>query len=530
MEITTSSDTEGVKFDRKDLKMALRSLSLTWAPVGDYLVIMNGESDVDICGEPYLAMQIWLNLRSGKFISRLWNQTIATGTAVSIAHFLAACEAFQRKPCVGCPVAPDEVNTNGYTILHSPMPRKVSLWCRKFLKNNEGGSQQACPECTSLKGSFIKNEDGVNEIDIVMKAESQFTNENDGTIDNSSSYVNQCTSHDMVKSETTSDTLESGLRFKNHHVSLKKIVTKRRPKVHNPLSKRRPWAPGKCKWCDQRYTKYKSWWQHAQKTHFMGKFHCPQCHQREDLASELVIHMKEALHGLDDNIVCPNCKIGKSLQAIETHYRECLKSKFRVELDSRRKVISGKVCDKCGKTLTKYAYKDHMKVHLREELAQKQEDASHLFYYCDQCGKRFTNKAYLNGHIKSEHENFTYQCPECPMTFKTDMQSRTHRMVAHTDMYKCKYCGKCCPTPQKLKVHEMYHMDAQFQCRHCDKKLKTEESLLAHERIHTGEKPFSCKICTASFTNSSGLRQHMRGVHKIAGIKGGKVGWTRKEK
>ena len=63
------------------------------------------------------------------------------------------------------------------------------------------------------------------------------------------------------------------------------------------------------------------------------------CLQREDFASELVKHMKEALHGLDDNIVCPSCKIGKSLQAIETHYRECLKSKFRMKKARQRKGI-----------------------------------------------------------------------------------------------------------------------------------------------------------------------------------------------
>ena len=279
METTTSSDTEGVKFDKKDLKTALRSLSLTWAPVGDYLVIMNGESDVDICGEPYLAMQIWLNLRSGKFISRLWNQTIAIGTAVSIEHFLAACEAFRSKPCTGCPVASEEVNKDGYIILHSPMPRKVSLSCHKFLKNIDNGSQQACQECSGLKGNFIKNEVTVQEIgDSEMKIEGEFTNDNVRVIDNSSS-PEQVQSPSTVKSETTCANLESGPKLQN--ISMKKKVTNRRPKVLNPLSKKKPWSPRKCEWCDhdKRYTQFGSWWVHAKRTHFWGKFHCPQCYQ-----------------------------------------------------------------------------------------------------------------------------------------------------------------------------------------------------------------------------------------------------------
>ena len=49
--------------------------------------------------------------------------------------------------------------------------------------------------------------------------------------------------------------------------------------------------------------------------------------------------MKEAEHGLDDQIVCPYCKAGKSLQVIETHYRECLEDKIRMENNRNREGI-----------------------------------------------------------------------------------------------------------------------------------------------------------------------------------------------
>ena len=287
MDATTSSGSvhpnEGVELDKKELKTALQSLSLTWAPVGDYLVIMNSESDVDICGEPYLAMQIWLNLRSGKFISRLWNQTIAKGTAVSIAHFLATCKDFQWKPCVGCPVATQEVNKNGYTILHSPVPRKVSLWCHKLLKDIECGSQ-ACPECLSLQGNFIKNEVSVKEM-CEMKSECELTNGSVRETDKKSNHPHQGPSsqmpaHCMVKSETTSDHFISDPRPLNNSVIVKKIM-KKRPRRLNPSCKRKPWSPGKCEWCDheKKYTRYTAWFEHAKRTHFWGKFHCPKCHQ-----------------------------------------------------------------------------------------------------------------------------------------------------------------------------------------------------------------------------------------------------------
>ena len=70
-----SSDSyDSVCFKQSELETALHSLSLTWVSVGDYLVVMSGEVDAEICSEPYLALQLWLNMKSGKFISRVWNQ------------------------------------------------------------------------------------------------------------------------------------------------------------------------------------------------------------------------------------------------------------------------------------------------------------------------------------------------------------------------------------------------------------------------------------------------------------------------
>ena len=156
MNATSSSDTvlpkEGVDFNHSDVEAAIGSLLLTWVNVGDYLVIMNSESDVDICGEPYLAMQLWLNLKSGKFIARIWNQTTARGRAVSIAHFVEACQTlFRGRPCIGCPANIQELDMQDHFVLHTPVPRKISAACHKFLGKNEHGSQ-ACPKCLSLSG------------------------------------------------------------------------------------------------------------------------------------------------------------------------------------------------------------------------------------------------------------------------------------------------------------------------------------------------------------------------------------------
>ena len=55
---------------RGEVLCALKALSLNSVTLGDHIVIMSGEADVTICGEPYLALQLWLNLRSGDYMGR----------------------------------------------------------------------------------------------------------------------------------------------------------------------------------------------------------------------------------------------------------------------------------------------------------------------------------------------------------------------------------------------------------------------------------------------------------------------------
>ena len=69
---------------------ALTNLSLTWVTIGDYIVVMNSKIDVTIGGEPYLALQLWLNVKSGSLTRRVWDQNVASGKVVSIAQSMSS--------------------------------------------------------------------------------------------------------------------------------------------------------------------------------------------------------------------------------------------------------------------------------------------------------------------------------------------------------------------------------------------------------------------------------------------------------
>ena len=74
----------------------LGRLSLRWVTVGGYVVIMNSQVDATIGGEPYLALQLWFNVKSGKIIRRIWDQTVAVEEVSNGLEFREACMSHFR--------------------------------------------------------------------------------------------------------------------------------------------------------------------------------------------------------------------------------------------------------------------------------------------------------------------------------------------------------------------------------------------------------------------------------------------------
>lgn len=53
-----------------------------------------------------------------------------------------------------------------------------------------------------------------------------------------------------------------------------------------------------------------------------------------------------------------------------------------------------------------------------------------------------------------------------------------------------------------------------YKCKLCEHGTKNKQSMIIHIRIHTGEKPFECEECNASFVVNGKLMRHARDKHK----------------
>ena len=152
--VTQSSyDGQMPEFNLENALAVLKSLCLNFGTLGDYLVVMNGKADAIINGEPYLALQLWFNMVSGKFIGRIWGRSVSYDKVDSIDKFAEVCNKyFQYRPCVGYTLGDEEQYSQAFVISQTPLPRKISRECKGLLNKNINDDIQSCQEC--LKAGY----------------------------------------------------------------------------------------------------------------------------------------------------------------------------------------------------------------------------------------------------------------------------------------------------------------------------------------------------------------------------------------
>jgi uncharacterized C2H2 Zn-finger protein len=99
----------------------------------------------------------------------------------------------------------------------------------------------------------------------------------------------------------------------------------------------------------------------------------------------------------------------------------------------------------------------------------------------------------LQGSMSPDHntengENLEV-CPECHKVFKRKVYLQRHMEREHWSTAKV------------------------FKCDDCSYETKHQSNLSVHRRIHTGERPYNCGMCGATYTQGHLLKSHIRSKH-----------------
>ncbi|RXM30227.1 Zinc finger protein 341 [Acipenser ruthenus] len=166
-----------------------------------------------------------------------------------------------------------------------------------------------------------------------------------------------------------------------------------------------------------------------------------------------------------------------------------------------------------------------------EHIQRHQEQ---LTYRCHLCCKVFTSLFELGVHQYSHNycpqqsprkEPTFYRCLKCQSKYSTQEALDQHLQTASHN-FPCPHCQKVFPCERYFRRHLPTHgVGGKFKCQICKKFFKTEHYLKLHTRIHsgdfelfkrfsectycTGEKPYKCSVCDATFNRKDKVKRHM---------------------
>ena len=348
-------------FGQAEVEGVCGRLSLSSVSLGKYLVVMRSGFDVVIAGEPYLALMLLLELDSGKFLTRIWNQTITRGRAISLEQFVEACETFfarNGKPCLGLPEDEDEQVLQDFLVSQTPVPRKVSKSCQRVVSRDAGDEIPSCSECFKLrdlksfapetdggvefKTEVISEEEGEEEtahpkpsktkktkrqrprkdVNYFAEVEKKRRKRNDVT------YFDDASDHGddegpYIDVNSYLDTAE-GYGRGGRKLSRKRRGGNKHGGRNEAAAKVGGQAPlTMCEICGIGFVHINSLDVHMKTEHFWGKFKCLQCEFKGGFAAELIAHMREEGHGDNPVVKCPRCKDEMPLLDTESHMKEC---------------------------------------------------------------------------------------------------------------------------------------------------------------------------------------------------------------
>ena len=142
---------------------------------------------------------------------------------------------------------------------------------------------------------------------------------------------------------------------------------------------------------------------------------------------------------------------------------------------------------------------------------------------CPDCPKRFPMASVLKFHREKCHDAKDKICTICGKVVRS---MKVHLLVHNKEKkLQCEVCDFRCNIMSQLKRHMYTHSDdpmegRKHKCELCGKAFFTKQEFNQHVLTHGRIKPYQCKLCSGTFSNFSGHRQHiMKTVRKFENLK-----------
>ena len=502
------------------------SLSLTSVTVGKFLVVMKSDFDLTISEEPYIGLVMLLNQKTGRYFSRIWNETVATGNIVGPGQLLEVCEEHfsQGRPCLGCPDEDEEkLCRKDFLVSQTPIPRKIAKTCHKVLGKDAHASVSSCSECAKLMGSCVNERKDVDK-HVVAPDYSWKMKGNQADVPLASpklEFVEDSEMEEVDDFVTQSEFPNDG----DFHVD-PEVEIKIEDEEEESESLAKKGEMKKCQFCEAHFKRQGIYF-HLIHVHFWGKFRCPECPAKVPFAKDLYNHVTQKHNLKDAQVLCPRCKGKIPVEEIVSHYEPCVKEKHNSHRRTSKKDDPDEPkifqCPKCQQILkTKRNLNKHMTSH-------------HMWgdFSCLQCGVKLEYANDLLDHMREKNHilDASVICPLCqdkiPMNeieshykrcfYKDDAKRRQENIV-------CTLCGKLV-RKYIFHRHQRVHMrrdgisEAEaktklyYYCDVCGKKLNSRSNLDLHKKNVHNPTPAACPVCGIVFPNKPKMKRHYHKEH-----------------